>query len=153
MPPMERRTLLQGISAAGLVHALTHMAQAQQGGAEQSEAASGGSGPVYELRVYHAAEGKLEPLLARFRDHTVALFSRHGLRSVAYWTPTDEPLAGRTLYYILAHPSREAARANWKAFSSDPEWIAVKKASEVNGSLTDKIDSTFLSLTDFSPKI
>ena len=108
---------------------------------------------VYELRVYHALEGKLDDLLSRFREHTVKLFEKHGIKSVAYWTPTDEPLKGKTLFYILAHPSREAATANWKAFQNDPEWQSVRDKSEANGKLVDKIDSTFLVMTDFSPKL
>jgi len=96
---------------------------------------------------------ELPGLLARFRDHTMTIFKRHGIESVAYWTPTDEPLAGKTLFYILRHPSREAATANWAAFSADPEWKQVSAASQVNGKLVEKTESTFLKLTDFSPRI
>jgi hypothetical protein len=110
-------------------------------------------GTVFELREYHAYEGKLDDLLARVRDHTIAIFKRHGMESVAYWTPTDDPLKGRTLFYILKHPSREAATANWAAFHDDPEWKSVSAASEVNGKLVEKVESTFLKLTDFSPKL
>jgi hypothetical protein len=119
------------------------------------EAQSSGakSDVVYELRVYHTNEGKLDALLARFRDHTVEIFKRHEMKSVAYWTPTDEPLKGRTLIYILEHPSREAAAANWKSFRDDPEWVKVSTASEVNGKLVAKVDSTYMTLTDFSPAI
>jgi NIPSNAP len=119
------------------------------------EAQSGGvkSDVVYELRVYHANEGKLDALVARFRDHTDAIFKRHGMISIAYWLPTDEPLKGRTLVYILKHPSREAATANWKAFHDDPEWVKVSTASEVNGKLAAKVDSTYMTLTDFSSAI
>jgi hypothetical protein len=108
---------------------------------------------VYELRVYHAAPGRLGELLARFRDHTTKLFEKHGMKNVAYWTPTDEPESGDMLIYILQHPSREAATANWKSFQDDPEWKRVKQESEANGKLTDKIDSTFMALTDFSPRL
>jgi hypothetical protein len=108
---------------------------------------------VYELRVYHANEGKLDALVARFRDHTDGIFKRHGMISLAYWLPTDEPLKGRTLIYILKHPSRAAATANWKAFHDDPEWVKVSTASEVNGKLVEKVDSTYMTLTDFSPAI
>jgi hypothetical protein len=108
---------------------------------------------VYELRIYHTAPGKLDELLARFRDHTDKLFARHGMKSVAYWTPVDEPQKGNTLIYILQHPSREAATANWKAFQDDPEWKSVKTKSEENGKLAEKIDSTFMSATDFSPRL
>lgn len=115
--------------------------------------AEGGAGVVFELRVYHTYEGKLDDLLARFRDHTITIFNRHGMESIAYWTPTDDPLKGKTLFYILKHPSREAATANWAAFHADPEWQRVSAASEMNGKLVEKVESTFLKLTDFSPKL
>lgn len=110
--------------------------------------------PVFELRIYHANEGKLPALLARFRDHTMALFTRHGITSVAYWLPTDDgPLKDRTLFYMLKYPSREEATARWKTFQADPEWIKVRNESEANGKLVDHVDSTFLEYTDFSPHL
>ncbi len=105
---------------------------------------------VYELRIYHVIEGKLDDLLRRFRDHTTQLFEKHGMKNVAYWTPTDDPLKGKTLVYMLEHPSREAATTNWQAFRDDPEWQSVRDKSEANGKLVEKIDSTFLAMTDFS---
>ncbi|HWW98034.1 MAG TPA: NIPSNAP family protein [Edaphobacter sp.] len=145
---MNRREILQGMGGAMMLSTTLSTAsglEEQSGGAKADV--------VYELRVYHANEGKLDALVARFRDHTDAIFKRHGMMSIAYWTPTDEPLKGRTLIYILKHPSREAAMANWKAFHDDPEWIKVSTASEVNGKLAEKIDSTYMTLTDFSPAI
>ena len=108
---------------------------------------------VYELRIYHAAPGKLPDLLARFRNHTIKIFDRHGMKSIGYWTPVDEPEKSSTLIYILRHPSREAATANWKAFQDDPEWKSVRDKSEENGKLVEKVDSTFMALTDFSPPL
>jgi len=113
----------------------------------------GASTVVYELRIYHAAPGKLGELLARFRDHTIRIFDRHGLKSVAYWIPVDEPQKSNTLVYVLQHPSRDEAAANWKSFQDDPEWKSIKEKSEVNGKLTEKIDSTYLALVDFSPSL
>lgn len=141
---MKRRTLLQAIPAAALLPA-TLWAASQQDNANSTG--------VYELRVYHAAPGKLADLLKRFREHTVEIFNRHGMKSVAYWTPLDEPDKSNTLIYILYHPSREAASANWKAFQDDPEWKRVHDQSEVNGKLVDKVDSTYMALTDFSPRL
>src|SRR5262245_42228719 len=81
---------------------------------------------VFEIRTYTAAEGKLDALNARFRNHTLALFEKHGMTSVGYFEPQDAPLKENTLIYILAHPSREAAARNWQAFRGDPEWQKVK---------------------------
>jgi len=121
--------------------------------ANRESADAGASTGVYELRVYHAAQGKLNDLLARFREHTVKIFDRHGMKSVAYWTPLDEPEKSNTLIYILQHPSREIATANWKSFQDDPEWKSVRDKSEANGKLVEKVDSTFMALTDFSPRL
>ena len=145
---MERRTLLQAISTATFVPASVWAAETNLTSREASD-----SSVVYELRVYHAAAGKVTELLARFRDHTDKLFARHGMKSVAYWTPTDEPAKSNMLIYILRHPSREAATANWKSFQDDPEWKSVKAKSEENGSLVDKVDSTYMAMTDFSPHL
>ncbi len=143
---MDRRTLLQSIPAAALLGKLAEAEMKEQ----KADPASTG---VYELRIYHTYEGKLDDLLARFRDHTMKLFEKHGIKNVAYWTPTDDPLKGKTLVYILSHPSREAASANWDAFRNDPEWVAVRDKSEANGKIVEKVDSTFMTMTEFSPKL
>jgi hypothetical protein len=145
---VKRRTLLQTLPAVTLLPA-SLWAAAQQGNADSTPSSTA----VYELRIYHALPGKLPDLLARFRDHTVKLFERHGIHSVAYWTPVDEPQKNDTLVYILRHPSREAATANWKSFQDDAEWKSVRDKSEANGKLVEKVDSTFLALTDFSPPL
>ena len=106
---------------------------------------------VFELRTYTAAEGKLANVNARFRDQTRAIFDRHHMKSVGYWTPSDGPLAGNTLIYILEHPSREEATKNWAAFRVDPEWVTIKAESEAAGPIVAKAESVFLSPTDYSP--
>jgi hypothetical protein len=109
---------------------------------------------VYELRMYHAREGKMDALVARFRDHTDALFKQHNMKSVGYWQPNDSPQNGaeskNLLVYILEHPSLDEAKKNWAAFQADPEWKKVKAASEANGPLVDHIDRFFMDPTNFS---
>ena len=107
---------------------------------------------VFELRTYHTPPGKLDALHARFRDHSITLFERHGMKVVGFWVPTDANQGSAdTLVYILAHKSRAAADASWAAFRADPEWVRVKGESEKDGSLTTKVDSVFMSPTDYSP--
>jgi hypothetical protein len=149
---MNRRSLLQSIPAAALLPTAT-WAAAHNSSTREDAASPQSRAMVYELRVYHTYEGKLDDLLSRFREHTMQLFEKHGIKNVAYWTPTDDPLKGKTLFYIIAHPSREAATANWQAFRDDPEWKSVQEKSEANGKLVEKVDSTFLTLTDFSPPL
>ena len=102
------------------------------------------------MRTYTAAEGKLDAVNARFRDHTRRIFERHNMKSVGYWTPLEGPAAGTTLIYILEHPSREEARKNWAEFSADPEWQKVKAESEKDGRIVAKAESVFLTPTDYS---
>jgi NIPSNAP len=105
---------------------------------------------VYELRTYHCYEGKLDALKARFRDHTIQIFKKHGMISIGYFTPEDPALSKNTLVYVLEHPSREAADQHWKDFNADPEWQKVRAASEANGKIVQKVDREFLDPTDFS---
>ena len=109
---------------------------------------------LYELRVYHAEPGKLDALNARFREHTLKLFEKHGMRNVAYWVeqPTAESPDGKVIY-VLAFPSREARDASWKSFVADPVWQEVAANSQVDGKLIARIDSTLMSLADYSPPI
>lgn len=115
----------------------------------------GASPRVFELRTYTTPEGKLDALNARFRNHTVGLFSKHGMMHIGYWLPTDaEKGAGTKLVYILSHKSQEAGEASFNSFRADPVWIAAKAASEKNGPLTvqpDGVKSVYMQATDFSP--
>ena len=104
--------------------------------------------PVYELRTYTTEEGQLPTLLARFGGGETALFEKHGMTGVGYWVPVDEPESANTLGYLLAHESREAAAASWRAFGGDPEWRTMRTAQPVT--LTNLV-SVFMSPTDFSP--
>jgi hypothetical protein len=105
---------------------------------------------VYELRLYHVKEGKIDALKARFGDHTDAIFKRHNMKSIGYWSPEDAPDSQNLFVYILEHPSRQEAEKNWTAFQADPEWQKVKKESEANGPLVDHIDHYFMDPTSFS---
>jgi hypothetical protein len=106
---------------------------------------------VFELRIYHAAPGKMKALHARFRDHTCTLFKKHGMTLIGFWSPTDKKEAEKKMYYILAYPSKEAGEKSWKAFREDPDWVKVKSESEKDGTLVDKIESIWLNPTDYSP--
>lgn len=109
------------------------------------------SGPVYELRTYTAAPGKMAAMMTRFREHTLKLFERHGMVNVGYWTPMDEKDGSADkLVYLLEHKSRDAAKASWKSFGADPQWQDAKKKSEAAGKVVEKVDSVFLVPTDYT---
>ena len=102
---------------------------------------------IYELRTYTAHEGKLDNVVARFRDHTTRLFEKHGMVNIGYWIPREQP---NTLIYIISHANRDAANKSWDAFRKDPDWITARTASEVNGPIVAKVVSVFMDPTNFS---
>jgi len=147
MATMKLAARLIGISTPSVLWfiggALVTLGLSSVGGSKNSQ-------HVYELRMYHVNEGKMDALIARFGDHTDAIFRRHNMKSIGFWRPQDEPYSQNLFVYILEHPSREEARKNWAAFQADPEWRKVKADSETNGVLANHIDSYFMDPTSFS---
>ena len=106
---------------------------------------------LYELRTYTTLPGRLDALNARFRDHTLKLFEKHGMKNEMYWIPTDPALKDNTLIYVVSHESREAADKSWAAFRADPDWIKARDASEKDGKIVEKVVSIYMTRTDYSP--
>jgi hypothetical protein len=129
---------------------------------QSSDANSSKGESIYELRIYYPHEGKLEGILSRFRNHTTALFEKHGFTNVGYWVtrPGGEPSFAdvmmaqnggkEALLYIVSFPDMETRNAAWQAFVKDPEWIKVYEESRVNGPLVREIEQVYLNPTDFS---
>jgi hypothetical protein len=106
---------------------------------------------VYELRVYTAEPGRVGDLVTRLTNAS-ALFAKHGMENLIFWAPYKDKESGADkMAYVLSHKSREAAAASWKAFVSDPAWHALRDANEAKGKVVTKVDSTFLTPTDYSP--
>ena len=105
---------------------------------------------VFELRTYVCLPGRLDALKARFRDHTIRIFKKHGMENIGYWVPQDPVLSKNTLIYILKHPGRAEAEKHWTDFQNDPEWKKVAANSEVNGKLVLKVERVWLDPTEFS---
>lgn len=134
--------------------ALTLFALGVAGGrltAPETVAFAQGGNRVFELRTYTSPDGKLGDLHARFRNHTTALFQKHGITNIGYWVPQDAPASANTLVYMIAYPNRAEAKKRWAEFQADPEWKTALSASQVNGPLQNKVESVFLDPLDFSP--
>ena len=110
-----------------------------------------GRSRIYELRIYTTLPGRLPALNKRFAEHTLKLFEKHGMKNEMYWTPTDDKLKDHVLIYVISHDSVEAAKKSWDEFRSDPDWIKVRDASEKDGKIVEKVESVYMTLTDFSP--
>ena len=106
---------------------------------------------VYEMRTYITLEGRLPALHARFKNHTMKLFEKHGMKNIMYWTPLDEVQSKNTLIYVIAHDSMDAAKKSWDGFRADPEWHKARDASEKDGKIVDKVISVYMKATDYSP--
>src|SRR5580765_5635234 len=102
---------------------------------------------VFELRTYYITKGKMDAINARFRDHTTRLFQKHGMEVIGYWTDSKE--GTNKLIYILAHKSKAAADASWKAFGGDPEWKKAAAESEKGGKLMEKFERVWMNPTDY----
>lgn len=105
----------------------------------------------FEMRTYYCNPGKLEALLSRFRNHTTALFEKHGMTNVAYWVPQDNQ--ENKLVYLMAYESKAHRDKCWEGFMNDPDWNAVWAESKKDGALVDSIVSRFYHYTFYSPKL
>jgi hypothetical protein len=140
------------MAAALMAGAAIRLRAADEQPAAARSAAGSGATRFFEMRTYYAAPGKMDDLNARFRNHTNKLFQKHGIDLVGYWQPVDDKNEKKpVLVYILAYPSREAREKSWKDFNADPDWQAAKKKSEENGTLVSKVDSVYMTPTDYSP--
>jgi len=144
---MLKNTWVMAAAATAIFVAGFSLGSVRQSGIAHAQ----GGKHVYELRTYTAPEGKLGDLNARFRNHTIRIFNKHGMKSVLYMTPQDAPDSQNTLVYVLEHPSREAAKKAWADFQADPEWQKVSTESQVNGRIVSKVVSVFGDPTDYSP--
>jgi hypothetical protein len=131
----------------GIAAAISIAAQAD----EPTKPAAAKDTRVFEMRTYYAAEGKLDALNTRFRNHTLKLFAKHGMTNLGYWMPIENK--DNRLIYVLAYDSNEAREKAWQNFIADPEWKQAKAASEANGPLVSKAESIFLEAADYSPEI
>jgi hypothetical protein len=135
-------SLLTG-AALALIAASSNLTTAEDAAAPEG---------VYELRTYTTHEGRMPALHARFRDHTIRLFEKHGIKNVMYWTPIDPAKADNTLIYLLWHKSEDAAKKSWDDFRNDPDWVKAREASEKDGKIVAKVESVYMKTTDYSPK-
>ena len=105
---------------------------------------------IYEYRVYEAMPGKLPDLQARFRNHTLKIFERHGMKNIGYWTSDVGDYSDRLIYILAFEDAGQRERA-WEGFRNDSEWQKVRAESEANGPLVKRVSNSLLSPTDYSP--
>ncbi|MFF2015284.1 NIPSNAP family protein [Paenibacillus sp. NPDC058177] len=102
---------------------------------------------LYELRIYHINPGKMKAIQDRFKDHVIQLFMKHNMKITHFWEDSDE--GNNRLYYIVEHENIEMRNHNYDSFRNDPEWIEVKRISELDGALINKQESIFMKNVSF----
>lgn len=107
-------------------------------------------GKVFELRTYYVHPGRMPSLEKRFKDHTIGLLGKYGMKLVGFWKPADPKQAEEVLVYLVEHSSREAADKAWADFRKDPDWIAARDASEKDGKIVMKVDVQWWNATPYS---
>jgi NIPSNAP len=141
------RALLTGLLLSACVATVRANDDSNERGTQEKTAPN----RVFELRTYYTNDGKLTDLHKRFRDHTCRLLKQHGAELIGFWTPLDEKDGkGGKLVYLVAFPSRDAAKKTWAEFQKDPQWQKVYKESHENGALVKKVDSVYMEPTDYS---
>jgi hypothetical protein len=106
---------------------------------------------IFELRTYYMHPGRVDAINARFRDHTIALFEKHGMTNVVYWYSVEKDDSQPKLIYLLAHKSEEAAKKSFDAFREDPAWKKAREESEASGPIVQKVESVYFKPLPFSP--
>ncbi len=109
-----------------------------------------GTDGIFELRTYYCFPGKLPNLITRFKDHTLKLFEKHGMVNLPYWSTVEADGSQGKLVYLLGHASVDAAKASFKSFGADPDWIKARDASEAGGKIVQKVESVYLKALPFS---
>lgn len=104
---------------------------------------------IYEMRIYRALPGRLPVLLSRFKEKTLPIWERHGIRQVGFWT-TLVGDSSSDLTYLLAFDSLADRETKWSAFQADPAWHKERAESEKDGPILANVKNSFLTPTSFS---
>lgn len=103
---------------------------------------------IFELRVYHMYPNRMDAIHKRFSNHTIGLFAKHDMKTVDFWEDAE---GSNKIYYILEHKDMESRNKNFEAFIIDTEWIEVKRLSELDGPIVEKIEVYFMNRVPYSP--
>ncbi|WP_042161071.1 NIPSNAP family protein [Paenibacillus gorillae] len=102
---------------------------------------------LYELRTYYIIPGRMQAMLNRFRDHTITIFAKHGMKVTNFWIDADE--SNNRLYYVLEHQDEAARERNFQAFLEDQEWLDLRHRTEQDGPMYEKIDIAYMKIAPF----
>lgn len=90
----------------------------------------------------------MDAIHRRFSQHTLKLFEKHNIRTVDFW----EDEGNNKIYYILEHEDKEQRDNNFDKFRNSLEWAEVKRLSELDGPIVEKVENYFMKRVPYSPK-
>jgi len=102
----------------------------------------------YEYRRYAVTPGRMDRLLARFEETTLAVWADIGIRPVGFWQ-SDVGRSG-DLHYLLAWDGLDERAERLSAFRSDARWLRARADTEQDGPLVQYADVQLWTPTRFS---
>jgi hypothetical protein len=148
---MEKDAVMNRALTIGLIAAAFCAGAVATSAFEHAAAAPPPRQRIFQLRTYYPREGQMEAVRRRFREHGVALFRKHGIEVIGFWTPHDAKDKDRKLVYMIAWPSMEAAKAAWKSFGGDPDRKRIWADYNKDGDIVDHWEAVYLDPIEFSP--
>jgi hypothetical protein len=104
---------------------------------------------LYEMRTYEVVPGRMPAMHARFANHTMGFFRKHGIRVVGFWEAAIG--TSNVLHYLLAWDDLAQRERAWSAFQADPEWHRVRDESQRDGPIVARVRNEIWQPTAYSP--
>jgi hypothetical protein len=105
---------------------------------------------IFELREYESTPARVGELHARFRDHVLSFFRKHGITPVAFWTEVDRP---HVVVYLVCFDDERARDPAWASLREDPSWRRLLECTDPDGDLIVQRTRKLLVETDYSPSV
>ena len=104
---------------------------------------------IYELRSYEVVPGRMPALNARFQNHTLGFFEKHGIKVIGFW----EAIIGQSnvLHYIVAFEDLAHRERAWASFQADEDWIKARSESERDGPIVARLNAEIWRPSTYSP--
>jgi hypothetical protein len=102
---------------------------------------------IFELRIYTIYPGKLENIKRRFEDKALAQFEKHNMVILDFW----QDIKDEKIFYLMQHEDVDTRNRDFDSFLSDPDWLEIKRVSELDGPIVEKVESYLMTRLPFSP--
>ena len=99
--------------------------------------------PIYELRLYKVAPGRISHMEERVQQDLCTTFPRHGIRPVGGWRVVAGPNAPLYIYLTPFRHMQERSDA-WAGFYSDPAWAECRTRTNAGSELVQRYDILFV---------